>query len=1231
MGITNLITRKPKNTNGRNDAKILQSYVEYSQDNKTLNYMVYRMEILDANTNEVYEVYKAIKLLRIIRLPKSAKQLNSFMDMHAQWLAGVWENKINFITMIANMIEPVPVGLVFMYGCQGVSSDLESAKQKADHDFAAMVGMLQGTYRTLEFRTINYDEVEWLREKMFNMNYMTCLRGLPKPKAGGVDAGTKGIGGANVNADAQDTTEEFIAGMSDREYIVQILTTPVSADSLQDWLGKTAREMTKWQSQMQGTKGMSAGLSLPMMYMANLGASDGWSHSYTDSEGTSHGISHTEGTSVSDSVSHSNSFSEGNSHSANVGLSQNVSEGVTTGHSYGISEGMSVSHTDSESASVSRGHSEGTSYGYNEGESASQSHSIGTSQSTSISESHGSSQSVSESDSASQSHSVGAGTSQSVGDSQGYNVSDSTGKSGSASASYGESSSVSGGLSAVVGMNMGGGDNSGVSLGSGESTSHSDGVSSGRSSSSGASQNESFGNSSSQSLGKSSGVSDGVSVSKSFGTSESWGESFGQSRGQSVGASASDSVSTSRGVSSSDGWSKNIGQSESISMGQSQSKGAGISQGESVGSSATKSVGTSVGHTVGKSVSDGTTDTTSRSMGTAQGLTGAISQGTSATMGMGPSLSYTKQFQWIDQEVANIVKLLEFQNNRIMTALNGGGAFYTDVYIATMDEAGCKTAQSLAKSTWYGEGNLVCPLQVMELEEDEREHLLYHFNAFSADASKEGIPGELESYKYSTILLPAELTAYSHLPRISEGGLYADVNDIPKFAVPSMRKGEIYMGNVLSAERWTMKNGYRTPFEYRLEESELMHGFFTGESRSGKTVAATRFIAEIACKVKRETGKRLRIVCMDPKQDWRILAHFVEPERFHFYSLGNPEFLPISLNVCKIPHNVFPQQWIDGLIELFCRAYGLGERGKSVLAETFYELYENAGVFVENWREVAPKRSQKVTFPAIYKRMAQIKLDLEDPTNKKGKSGNDVRDAYARVLDRLQVFGREFSIESRLFGQETGMGIDELIGADDVVVLESYGLESTFKNFIFGTITSGFFKWAQGHEGGFKSKDQYETILVIEEANEVLVGQDSADKSGGSPLSGQSEFEKILDQSAGLGLFIISITQKIAAMPSSVIANSGLVFAGKISREEDVKIVIRKIGREERYEDRDLAKWFPRSPIGWFVCRSGRNFDFKEMEPVLVDIARLNVDPPTNTDLEYLVSRAQAKRIQNKI
>ena len=243
----------------------------------------------------------------------------------------------------------------------------------------------------------------------------------------------------------------------------------------------------------------------------------------------------------------------------------------------------------------------------------------------------------------------------------------------------------------------------------------------------------------------------------------------------------------------------------------------------------------------------------------------------------------------------------------------------------------------------------------------------------------------------------------------------------------------------------------------------------------------------------------------------------------------------------------------------------------------------------------------------------------------KRSGGNDTKDAYARLLERLSCFAREYSIECKLYGTSDGIGIDDLIGDDDVTVLESKGLENTFKNFIFGVITSGFYKYAVAHEGGFLADDQYETVLVIEEANEVLIGTDTS-KGDNVSLSGESEFEQILDQSAGYGLFVFAITQKIADMPSSIIANAGIVFAGKLKRPEDISVVVRAVGREERIDDRDLVKWFPRSPIGYFVCQTSRSFDFKDAEPVLVQISRLNINPPSNLELDEIILQNEFKQ-----
>ena len=75
-----------------------------------------------------------------------------------------------------------------------------------------------------------------------------------------------------------------------------------------------------------------------------------------------------------------------------------------------------------------------------------------------------------------------------------------------------------------------------------------------------------------------------------------------------------------------------------------------------------------------------------------------------------------------------------------------------------------------------------------------------------------------------------------------------------------------------------------------MSESELMHGFVCGASRSGKTVEAMRLVAELANVRRKKTGKRLRIVVMDPKRDWRALARLVEPERLKFNSRAKLQF-----------------------------------------------------------------------------------------------------------------------------------------------------------------------------------------------------------------------------------------------------------------------------------------------------------------------------------------------------
>ena len=1283
------LLNKNKTYSPEDNFRIIDSWTEYDESSKTisqrpLKYMCYELETVDPDTGKHTRFFKAVKFVRVIRIPANAKQSTALMDMQQDVLSAVYETNIHLVTVIANIIKPAALGLLYLYGIQSVSTNIEDAKAKADLDFTAFINIMQGQFRVLELEIIKAEESEWLREKMYGMECMTVIRGIPKANKAGEDIGNKGAGGKNKNPGSEGTLEAIISGLADYEYVLEIISSPVKMETLDGWRQNTEREMTEWNSKLQGQKSYNLNLSLPMMYMANTGDSKGWSKSYSDNRSTGftsgESFSRAQGQSVGESLSQS--FGKTVGQTSGTSVSNSYTQGVSTtkgasrGQTFGESRGMSI--TNSEGVSFSRsvgvtvgqnqglstgksfGTNTGSNYSLNKGESVGLSHNLGQSRSIGYSQN----ESVSVGNSANVGHTTGTsiGNSFSRSDSvsastgQGYSNGDSTSNgdsfmnnstaTGSAGISIGFDVPFFKGVgvhaSANIGMSEGVNSGFNNSFGSNNSTGENSSASASQGFSAGVSASAS--SSDSYTLGESRSHNTGVGLSQNFGASESFGTSRGESLsqgwgvntsqssnmsiGNSLGTSLSSGTSTSVGNSVSKSVGVNYGVSHSVSQNESVSYGESASVGRTVGTTNTRSLSenSSVGYGRNVGFSDGVSDGKSYSMGNTRGRgisngnTGGTALGTSASMGLAVSIGYNKSYQWIDQGVKDILEVLEYQNERIKKGRRGQGAFYTYAYLACPSEIILSAAKAVAKATWQNDYAMVQPLQVLDLTEEEQKSLLYRFNAFSADVSKENVFGARQ-YKYCTVLLPEEYVAYTHIPRVSEGGVFAIVQDVPKFSTPSEMKGEIYMGTILNPERYTFKNGYRTPFDYRVDESSLMHGFFTGASRSGKTVAAMRFVAELAHIKRKRTGKRLRIVVMDPKQDWRTLARFVEADRFNFYSMGNPNFHPVKINPWKVPQGVNPQVWIDGIIDIYCRSYGLLERGKQMIATVVYALYKEKGVFDEDKRDRVQELSSKVCFEDIYKRMEFEKANLENPNNKTGKAGNDTRDAYARLLERLSCFSRSYSIEHKLYGTTEGVGIDELIGKDDVTVLESKGLENTFKNFIFGAITSGFFKYAVAHDGGFLADDQYETVLVIEEANEILIGSDTSSKGGDVSLPGESEFEQILDQSAGYGLFVFAITQKISDMPTSVIANSGLVFAGRLKRTDDINVVVRTVGREERMDDRDLVKWFPRCPTGWFVCQTSRTFDFKDAEPILVQIARLNVNTPTNIEIETIEAR----------
>lgn len=1175
---------RDKDTYDMDDIIIRNTWIEFNGDK-----MAYLLFDFDREVQPGYydHVFKAIKLVKIKRVPKKDLTLASFLQMQEGILTGYYQNQVNFIQILANVIKPERLGLIFAYGCQGISdTSIEEAKEIADEQMESIERSITGTFRTLEYIDLTAKDAEWIYNKLGNMNAMRVLRGVPTPK--------KTQGRVNASSffespleDSEEQSEEFLMGMDTYEYLFVLTASSVDQDVLSRFREQQLKEMTYYKSMESGQSTMNVGISMPMVYGANVGSGQNWGESTSDSWGSN--VSQSEGTShtVTDGVSHS--VGTGTSHSLSHSISDGISESFGSGTSVGQSTGTSY------------GENIGSSTGFNSG----LSESYGTNQSLShgTSSNEGFSSSVSDSTS----HSVGSGTSHSV-------------SNGTSSSSGGGSSS-----SSSTGFNYGGSHSEGFGASLGVSANVSDGTSSGISGGSSSSTNSSW------SSGSSHSVSDGTSTSVSDGTSH------GTSQGHSISSGISDSISS--GISSSQGASygtsvgNSYGQSYSgntgASLGASQSHSQGtthsVSNGETYGTSTSESHGTSNSISNGVSYTD--SHGTSRSQGTGTSSGGSVSSGISSSMGLGPSLSFAKSHAWQDMEVTNILDMLAYSANRIIKGTNGTGMWFTDIYIATETEKAAQAATSLAMSAWHGPNTLTSPLQVYKPSEKEKDYLFKHLSVFSPSTKREGIPGRYESYKYTTLLLPEEVAAYSHPPRANIGGILAAVDDPPVLSIPGDRQnGEIFLGYVADVEKYN-KNvdlGYKSSFRYALKSSELHHAYISGASRSGKTVAARRLVAEAYTHVRRgEKQKRLRFLIMDPKQDWRALAKVVPYEKFRFYSLSDPTYHPIRMNLLKIPRGVFTERYADKLREIFIRSYGLGDRGFQLLGAAIRGVYRKAGCFDE---QIKYNKKDPVTglYPATERSKALTMADVcqELKNQMELAQARDQKEAIQRVLDRMESFNEPESVIYDVFCNrgEEAMGIDDLLGDDDVVVLESYGMDTKTSNFIFGLITSSVYQYAVSNGGFVEPDNQYETVLVIEEANQVLISEDSDNLGGANP------FEIILDQSAGYGLFIWTLTQKIADMPDSVLANSAIKLIGRQDRKDDIEMSIVQIGKEGLISDRVFKNWLPDQPTGWFIVKSSRNRDFSKNAPTHVLVEFLDIAPPKNDELTSILAMGDIER-----
>ena len=572
---------------------------------------------------------------------------------------------------------------------------------------------------------------------------------------------------------------------------------------------------------------------------------------------------------------------------------------------------------------------------------------------------------------------------------------------------------------------------------------------------------------------------------------------------------------------------------------------------------------------------------------TARGQTLALSHAVGLAAGVVPGIALSESWQARDANAEAITSILTVMAKNIDTIGREGG-YYADYYVICPPEAR-DALNALILQSYHGLEDVATGVRCRRLSPTEEEHIRGHAMTFTPCLERETNPWAIEPWRHSSLLTMVQAAAY-FLPASFEQGMANTVQEqVPPLSFVPRMKGPITLGHQYSYEISTREP---TSEPVRMSLDLMSNWAFCADTRMGKSVAAERLVYELV------EYAGFRVVVMDYGAGWGKMLNALPRGKVDFWSLAPWGPRPIRWNFLQIGERISPREQMTATVELLCTAGRMGERQAGFMVQTLEEMYVNHGVLTfdyevqmdhEKWgfvqddewaildearrrRGLAPRqrrpktwlkdldgfelqalavhRSKKVDAREWFDRISVLAKTVKDPTSKSALEGVRLRLQHLVKGQIGQMYGAGEGIAIENLAPPTG-GLTILAAG---ARMSEYARSALLALMTYHLYTDSVVR----REERLAGVSHPPLFIVLEEANKVIAGADSASQERGI----QSDIIPSFFRDAGkYGVYLCAIVQSPASLPPGILSSCNNIAVGQLKNPDDVKAVMSAMAR----------------------------------------------------------------------